>query len=1164
MGGNGFISGLILLILPGNGKTPYNAPMSLQAADPRINATLTASAGSGKTWMLVTRMLRLLLDGAEPGGILALTFTRKAAGEMQQRLAERLYQLATVDAAQLDRELEMLGISASDDIRARARRLYEFHQYCDYPVRTQTFHSFCQDLLARFPLEASVPPGFELLESSSLLIRQARDALFNGAALDMQGQVASNLQALMNACGGLFNLDKALHSFLHHRSDWWAYTEHSDDPCGMATENLRQQLDITPEQDPLGNFFSNRNLQAITDFARLLAATGGKTNLQHADTLAMLLAEDSRDLHSFRHISRCFLTLKDTPIVSGRKDSKSLRQKLKDDADQFLELAEVLPARVLATRDLINRHSTFELNRLWYLCGEDFVSHYQQLKQQLRLLDFTDLEWCSYRLLQSSDNALWVQYKLDQRIDHLLVDEFQDTNPTQWQLLLPLLQEMAAGEAERPRSVFLVGDEKQSIYGFRRAKPELQAQASHWLQQHLGARPFPLNKSWRSSPAIIDTVNQIFSQDAYRQRLPGFSEHATHRETLPGRVEVFPLFRAGKDPLEDADEIRLRNPLQQPRVDEASIYLQEGQLIADTIRQLIDQRITIGEGDQAHPIDYDDIYILVRKRSHLADYEQALRQAGIPYLGANRGTLLDCIEIQDMEALLDTLLTPFNNLALAQVLKSPLFGVSDDHLMRIAGHHPSKLWIDRIAELSEQLPADHPIRRAHESIQQWRQLVDRIPVHDLLDKIYSQADILRRYRAATPPSLQPRVQANLSRFLELALELDSGRYPSLTHFLHHIRSLKTLASDAPDEAPMEIAESRVKIMTIHASKGLEAAVVFLADSISTGRDRSSISTLVDWPVEQPRPQWFQLIPPKEQRDSVSAQLLEQQQQVQQREDAHLLYVAITRAKQLLYVSGCLAARGPYLDWHTPVLQALRALHGVADEDAGDTEHLVYSHRNLNSWTDTDSAMAADHAADETPDIDPRLFGDIQLNRPAEILIAPSKTVQAHDIIDGDEDGQIRGLAMHRCLELLTRKQAFSIQAIRQSLCEDLQLAPTEPLIDDCLQEAQRLIGDPTLAHIFTPAEHVRVYNECPIHFQLDQQLVYGVIDRLLLSEQEALIIDYKSHSQARPDNVAQLAAAYQQQMALYAAGISKAWPGKQVKAALLFTRCGYLQPVDVT
>ena len=1127
--------------------------MSLDAASPRINATVTASAGSGKTWMLVTRILRLLLDGAEPGGILALTFTRKAAGEMQQRLAERLYQLASVDDDALDEQLAMLGLVADDDIRAQARRLYEFHQYCDYPVRTQTFHAFCQDMLARFPLEANVPPSFDLLESSSLLIQQAKDALFNEAAMNMQGPVASDLQALMLACGGLFNLDRALHSFLHHRSDWWAYTEHSDDACAFAVHRLRQQLDIQPDRDPLQQFFSNSTLEQLKTFARLLALTDTKTGLQHAETLADILATERRDESSFDIISRCFLTQKNTAIVSGRKDTKALRKKLAQQADVFLELATDLPAKILETREQINRFKTFELNRLWYSCGEYFVKHYQKLKKELRLLDFTDLEWCSYQLLQNSDNALWVQYKLDQRIDHLLIDEFQDTNPTQWQLILPLLEEMASAEHERQRSVFLVGDEKQSIYGFRRAKPELQAQASRWLAEHLQARAFPLNKSWRSSPAIIDTVNALFSQPGYRQLLPGFHTHQTHRDALSGKVEIFPVFENSPQDAEKQDELQLRNPLLQPREERPSIYLQEGEQIASTIRQLIEQKTRIGEGDDARAIDYDDIFILVRKRSHLDDYEQALRQAGIPYLGANRGTLLDCIEIQDMEALLDTLLTPFNNLALAQVLKSPLFGASDEDLVQIAGQK-SGLWIERIAELSRQLDEEHPIHRAHRLIHEWRQLVDHIPVHDLLDRIYNQSNILQRYRSATPEALRPRVQANLIRFLELALELDSGRYPSLMHFLHYIRSLKALASDAPDEAPMEVDESRVRIMTIHASKGLEAPVVFLADAISSSRDRTSISTLVDWPVEQPRPTHFQLIPSRHQRDAVSDQLVEKQAFIQQREEAHLLYVAITRAKQLLYISGCRPDRGPLLDWHTPMLNALGTLN-----DDPDRPLLSYTRGRLERVTGQPEQITDD----DTETIDRHAYDDIKLPGTPEVLIAPSKSILPQAPLSGDEDAQTRGLAIHRCLELLAGDRVFSDRQLRQSLCEELQLSARDPLIEDCIAEARSLIDNPAFSAIFSPAAGTRVYNEIPIHYRDGENIVYGIIDRLLVDDRQALIIDYKSHRHAHADNVKQLALAYAQQINLYAKGVAGAWPDKKINAALLFTHCACLQPMPV-
>ena len=286
--------------------------MSIQAANPAINATVAASAGSGKTWLLVTRILRLLLAGAEPGGILALTFTRKAAGEMQQRLAERLRELATVDNKKLEAMLSEIGLDASDELKQRARLLYEHHQYCHFPVRSQTFHSFCQDVLTRFPLEADVPPGFDLLESSSLLIEQARDALMTEAALNMDDELARHLQALLNACNGLSNLQKVLNGFLSQRSDWWAFTETTEDPVGYATEILAQQLEIDSDSDPLTEYFRPRTLDELAEFSRLLAMHDTKTNLEFADRLAMTLATKPHNEATFAKIYSCFFTDKNT------------------------------------------------------------------------------------------------------------------------------------------------------------------------------------------------------------------------------------------------------------------------------------------------------------------------------------------------------------------------------------------------------------------------------------------------------------------------------------------------------------------------------------------------------------------------------------------------------------------------------------------------------------------------------------------------------------------------------------------------------------------------------------------------------------------------------------------------------------------------------------
>ncbi len=1127
-------------------------PMSLEAANPHSNAIVAASAGSGKTWMLVTRILRLLLEGAEPGGIMALTFTRKAAGEMQQRLAERLYELATLDDTALDKALTELGLQPTDHYRQTARSLYEYHQYCHYPVRTQTFHSFCQDILARFPLEADVPPGFQLLESSTLLIQQARDALFNEAAVDMNSPLAQNLEALLSACGSLFSLEKALNSFLHQRSDWWAFTENNNNNCDYATDVLKQQLDVDLDSNPIEVFFKPRNLEMLRQFSALLAQHDTKTNLKFADTIAMSLAQETYNQQTFNTLYDCFYTGTGTPRV--RKDSPTLRKKLGDDGtDQLLELNTLLTARIHDALDQYNRQKTFELNRLWYQCGETYINHYQTLKRQQRLLDFTDLEWRTYKLLQGSENALWVQYKLDQRIDHLLIDEFQDTNPTQWQLILPLLEEMASSELEKPRSIFIVGDEKQSIYSFRRAKPELLGRAADWLEQHLAASRFPMNKSWRSSPAIINAVNEIFSQDIFKTSLPGFHHHETNREALAGKVTLLPLTRPESDQVDNI-ETPFRNPLQQPRYEQSGIYLQEGQQIAQVIQQLMNDNIIVGEGEEAHCINYDDIFILVRKRTHVADYETALRQAGIPYLGANKGTFLDCLEIQDMEALLDTLLTPFNNLSLAQVLKSPLFSAHDEHLMLIAKHGGSHLWIDRLANMQSELPPDHPLNRAYRYIQRWRTLTDKIPVHDLLDRIYSEANVLERYKSSTPESLKPRVHANLVRFMELALELDSGRYPSLMHFLQYLRSLKQLVTDAPDEAPVEVAESRVKIMTIHASKGLEAPVVFLADTITSDKDRSALETLVDWPVEQAQPRVFQLIPGKDTKNEKSSQLVQQQQQHQQQENANLLYVALTRAKQLLYVSACQPANSQSSQhWYHNIQSALKNIATELDDGS-----LEYAYQQLPIAPQRD---VQDIQAKTT--IDPALTRKPDTVSNIDKIIAPSKTVTYHDASSGDEDGQLRGIAIHRCLDLLTRSPAFNTDSIRQHLATELKLDRHDTLIEQAITESQQLLDKPELHSIFYPDDNTKVYNELPIHYLVDDQMVYGIIDRLLVNDNEVTIIDYKSHQQVNSENIQQIANTYTQQMQLYAQGIRRVWPNKSIHACLLFTHCSELHTLDI-
>ncbi|WP_241546876.1 UvrD-helicase domain-containing protein [Thiohalobacter thiocyanaticus] len=439
----------------------------LDATLPTANATVHASAGTGKTWLLVTRLVRLLLEGVEPGRILAVTFTRKAAAEMLERLTERLRLLATVPDAGLDPLLAQMGVEPGPAVRQRARRLYESVLRADFNLRATTFHSVCQEILQRFPLEAGVPPGFELLEAEGDCREAAWDALYAEATAAPEGDIGRALDTLMDGCGGLANVQSALGSFLAHRIDWWAFTDSRGDPVTWVGERLREQLDIEPDLDPEQAFFDELSCRRLQNFRDLLLQHPIDKHKQQAAAIEAALDTRLSAEARIEALRPALLTQKGEPL--SRKTSNTLEKKLGSaGAEQFLNLHAQLCEQYLALLDARQRRANWQLNRAWYRAGARLLEHFQGIKRSQRLLDFSDLEWHAYQLLNRSEQAHWVQYKLDNRIDHLLVDEFQDTNPTQWRLLLPLLEELKAG-SERPRSVFLVGDEKQSIYRFRPA-----------------------------------------------------------------------------------------------------------------------------------------------------------------------------------------------------------------------------------------------------------------------------------------------------------------------------------------------------------------------------------------------------------------------------------------------------------------------------------------------------------------------------------------------------------------------------------------------------------------------------------------------------------------------------------------------------------------------
>jgi ATP-dependent helicase/nuclease subunit A len=1124
-------------------------------SSPRINATVMASAGTGKTWLLVTRLVRLLLAGAKSDAILAITFTRKAAAEMQSRLSERLLTLASLDDESLAEHLREMGIEPDEAVMERAQRLYEILLQSRQTVRTTTFHAFCQEILTRFPLEADVPPGFELLDSGSALTKAAWAAMQAEAGHDPEGKIARALEHLLDYCGSLHGLQRALEAFLEHRGDWWAYTETSEAPYHFAMERLQHQLGISPTTDPMQHFFSEARMRELAEFVTLLAKHPNKGNEQALENLAWARHEELPLAHRFAACREAFLTKQGTP--RSRKASKAQAAKMGTEGEmRFLELHEGVSQALLATQDELIAHETWHACAAWYRAGECLLGHYQRIKTEQRLLDFTDLEWRAYRLLTHSDNALWVQYKLDQRIDHLLVDEFQDTNPTQWHLLLPLLQEMAAGQGDKPRSVFLVGDAKQSIYRFRRAEPRLFQAAHEWLDTHLDAHGFPLHISWRSAPAIMESINRVFGEHGpMAGKLRDFTTHDTHHRELWGNVTVLPLIESQESDSEEEQEPQLRNPLHRPRVlplDDR--YRREGEQIARHIRELVDSTTLIGQDGAARPLHYGDIMLLVRSRAHVGYYESALRDASIPYLGAERGTLLESLEVSDMVALLEVLITPYNNLSLATVLRSPLFACSDEDLTQLAQQGKGD-WYLRLLELGSGLPEASPLARAAVQLERWRALAGRVPIHDLLDRIFSEGNIIARYQAAFPEHLRNRAEANLIRFLQLALEIDSGRYPSLSHFLARLAELREDRNEAPDEAPVSGGGERLRIMTIHAAKGLEAPVVFLADTATSGSSDKAFRTLVHWPATEARPQGFLLVGKQGQQPPLVRESLEREKLEEQRESANLLYVAITRARQLLFVSGVKPRRGDELGWYGALRQGLDPLR----EKAADEPVTLPSNQMPMSTASGPAQPVA-----RTVEVDPALAEPLQLP-PLVHEIAPSyqTTAPAAPGQATDEDGRLRGLVIHRLLQRLTETPMPERPGIFPAVAAEFGISPEASSFRQWARECETLLGQPALGILFDPPEGVESFNEVPMIYELDGVTVYGIVDRLLLFPDSVWVVDYKSHQAAEQATLEALAAPYQRQLGYYSTGVKKLWPDREVRTFLLFTRCGQLKEIKM-
>ncbi len=1102
------------------------------ALDPQHSVVVEACAGSGKTWLLVSRIVRLLLASVKPGEILAITFTRRAAQEMQARLHEWLRLLATQDDAAVRHFLKERELHEVDDaLLAKARGLYRDFLLAQPSISISTFHGWFMQIIQRAPLNAGVPVGMQLLERTAALHEEAWQAFADSLRDDPESATALAMQQLF-AEYGLHSTRSLLGNFVAKRAEWWAYTSGQEDAVGYALEQLRSELDVDLDADPIADACSDASLRAaVQAFAQALATMGTETQGNNANKLQ--ITWEIADAHQrFAALSRALYTQADEP--------RSFKPTKKQDAEAFLFAHDALFDKLQAVRDALVEQVALRMNQAALRCGAALLQYYQELKVRSQQMDFTDLEWQVCYLLNQGDCAEYMQYKLDSRYKHVLLDEFQDTNPLQWQTLQSWFAAAAAVDS-RP-TVFVVGDPKQSIYRFRRADARLFGEVRKFLQQEFAAHYLTQNETRRNSPAVLEAVNGVFA--SLPDGLVDFEEHITHHKDLPGYVEVLPLAVVQKTETEAIPDgqLTLRNPLTTPRAEEQSGAREiEAEQFAAHIANIV-ASWSVQDDGKLRRAEYRDIMVLVRKRLHLRVYEHALRARHIPFLTSRRGGLLDTLEAEDIQALLTFLITPFADLELAQALRSPLFACSNEDLMQLAEifphPHPSPppegegaellppsegesvarglwdgggvgSWWSRLQHLAQSGTASPELSRAHHLLTGWLALADKLPVHDLLDRIYFEGDLAHRYAAALPAELRETVRANLQAFMEIALNVDAGRYPSLPRFLAELRELRAAENESPDEGKVGEVGNALRIYTVHEAKGLEAPIVWLLDANDMQHKTDSYNVLLAWPPNAPRPAHFSLYTDKRGRGSKRTGYFEADEEYARREEMNLLYVAMTRAKQALLVSG--------------------------------NGELVAT-----SW------YGRIAAAVEQRD-NPLLGGDLRIvppltkggweglrSRPFAGVPALQQPIPTGQRAVRNTMQQQRGIWLHALLQFLTPPIGGKGWGEREELQQRLGIPSDE--MEPLWQQAQALLASPQLARFFDAKQYRSACNEMPYVNAIGE---LKRIDRLVEFDDEVWVLDYKLGDS---EDVAR----YHSQMQEYRAAMQSVYAGKVVRCALLF------------
>ncbi|NNE58616.1 MAG: double-strand break repair helicase AddA [Hellea sp.] len=1122
----------------------------IEAANPEGSRLASANAGSGKTKVLVDRVTRLLIRGASPDKILCLTYTKAAANEMQNRLFEKLGSWSVMEKKKLNEALNELfdgQKKRSDEVIANARRLFAKALETPEGLKVQTIHAFCERVLGRFPIEAGIQPGFDPIDDMDRksILKSIETRIYQMAWADLDGELAQAIK-IAAADKGDQTLEKLM-SWMAGNVDEIQQWEAAGGPSLLA-EKLNISADANPESIKSAAW-ENTPQEKVR--AAATAMLGSSANdKKYAEKILLAYSADNSGT-AFDHYASGLLTrqkLRDAPVTNkGPEIARTLwgvKDNVSKEAHRVLKVFhDALAAQILIMTNAI------------YTIAREFTGQYEAEKKRLRVLDFNDQILKVRDLLTRTEVAEWVQYKLDGGVDHILVDEAQDTAPNQWTIIDRLKESFEPPDpnefGQKVKTFFAVGDEKQSIYSFQGARPESFISRIDNLKKVLGTSAVRMEMSFRSAPEILKFVDTVFDtlggiDDMFDKSITKDLDnvhHSAHRRDA-GLVELWPL---APKPDEGEDE-KAWDTKPVDALAQASSRERLAQEIAVQTKAWLDNKEPVFQRDNKHehggatrPMRADDILILVQRRTAFFDAViRNLKANGVPVAGADRLILSESVVVKDLLALTRFVLLPSDNLALAELLRSPLINLSEDQLFEFCyGRGKASVWESlQISELDAAKRACDTLRKMIKYSRQFAPFEFYRRVLDMLT-LGGQSRLSAVYHR-----LGMEAQDALEAFLSRALAHQRRSAPSLQHFL------QVMQSDMTDiKREMDNVQGEVRVMTVHGAKGLEAPVVILPDTTQTGKDHSADSLCA---IDE----GFAYIPNAQSTPAILTPYKDAIKARQSQEHMRLLYVAMTRAESRLVVCGFHSGGGAAGKskgcWYDKVSEAMGELDFVTQDHVWGEKRIFG--KPPTAWLSEKTQIESDQI--ELPE---------WARNPAAAETARIRKVTPSHLLASGHYGELpvrsplsqtvdrfrRGNVTHKLLEILPDLDVAKRRAAAQAF-----LAQHSDISNNVRQsievEVMTVLEHPDYAPFFGPGSQAEVNLAgqgagLPKDLRLNAQ-----IDRLAVTDETVYIIDYKSN-RPPPDNLADVPKIYWGQMAAYREMIKLTHPDHDIVCALLWT-----------